>query len=88
LVVVYGTFAIEFVVFPLSLVGDCAVGIVEYTETVHLIVIPFAVVIAPLFVKEFAFSMTEAVNFGALVTGSCIVFFDDLLCEGGLDLSL
>lgn len=72
LVVVDDPLTIELVLAPLSLVGHRSIGVVQGSETVHFVALPFSIVVTAFLVTELAFAVALPVDHVALIAGACL----------------
>ena len=69
--IVQNSVAREFIVFPLSFIGDVLVGVVESTSSLHFIHNPLTGIFSTLCIVKHAISMSHFVKFVTLVDPSC-----------------
>lgn len=74
-VVVNGSITTEFIVFPVPLVRNVALRVVESSVAVHAVVLPLPVVDASSLVVNFAISVAEVVFDETFILGSVLVVF-------------
>ena len=75
LVVVYYSFSVKLVLFPLALVGYHAVWIVKNSIPVHFIFEPLAIIVAALFVVKFSLAVSHAIKHVSFITSSNVISF-------------
>ena len=62
--------AVELVVFPMSLVGYCAVLVVKFTETMHFILFPLTLEVPSIFEVKNTVPILFSICLVALITAS------------------
>ncbi len=76
----------KLIVDPIALVCNCAVGVSEYSIAVHLILLPFAIIVAALGVVKLSSAIPLTVPLEAFIFGANLVLLDHILiiCEVGV----
>ena len=73
IVIVDNAFAIELIFLPVTLICYFALGVVKGAIALHVIILPFAVVEAAVFVVEFAVAVSLVVFFETLIFCAVLV---------------
>jgi hypothetical protein len=67
----------ELIVFPISLIGDLIVRVVEDSLAIHFVLFPFTLIFTTLFVVKSACPVSETVKFVPFVLSFLIGFIDE-----------
>jgi hypothetical protein len=86
IIIIEDSLSIKFIVDPIALVCDCAVGVGEHSIAMHLILLPFTIIVASLRIVELSSAIPPAVSLEAFILGSDLVLLDHVLivCEVGV----
>ena len=74
-IIVHDSLPIKLVIFPLSLVGDLSIWIIECAVAFHFVVFPLSAVSASFLVDELSLAISHAILFVALVSCPDLVLF-------------
>lgn len=79
LVIVHLPFAMELIDKPFTLVRNLIIRVIQFTISMHIIILPFSIVETTLLIIEFPLAITHAVTFVTLVPASILVFLDHVI---------
>jgi hypothetical protein len=83
LVVVDAASSVELVVEPVALVGNFAVGVVEFSVALHVVVVPLTLVGTSIPVLDSAHSLLAPIKFKTLVAAVFCLLDDESTFLGG-----
>lgn len=79
LVVVDLAVAVELVDEPVALVGQLVVGVVQFAEPVHVVVLPCSIIVRAFLVIELAFAISHVLHFFPFVATAVLILLDYVL---------
>jgi hypothetical protein len=68
----------QLVILPISIICNLVIGVVQRALTIHLILFPFAYILATLSIVESAMSVAQAVELVAFVLAFLVSLGDEL----------
>ena len=69
----------ELIISPISFIGKFSSLVEQFPPSMHLIILPFPIIVAAILVKKFAFSISMPIFLQAFITTSSFILFDDKL---------
>jgi hypothetical protein len=79
IIIINLTPSMKLILLPIALIGKFAPIIKQLAPAIHLVVLPFPLIIATVLVVELAVAIALVLGFVALVTGACLVLLGDEL---------
>jgi len=73
--IVYCTFSIKCVIFPLTFISKFFIRIKKFTITIHSSIIPITIINSTICITEFSFSMTKSIFFLSDINTSVSILF-------------